>query len=114
MSALKGLASTAINAKVDFSVELRWGEGGYDNTKMLQARAPSQPPIVLHPTTGEPTWFCNVHSHSSVLRKQRESIYGAERFEDGASQINKSDMFFGDDGGISVEQLKHMDDVTLK
>mmetsp|Transcript_21507 Transcript_21507/g.31651 ORF Transcript_21507/g.31651 Transcript_21507/m.31651 type:complete len:247 (-) Transcript_21507:50-790(-) len=111
---VKGLASAAINAKVDFSVDLRWGEGGYDNIKMLQARAPSQPPIVRHPVTGEPTWFCNVHSHSSKLRKDRESKYGAERFEDGASQINKSDMFFGDDGDITDDDLKEMDDVTYK
>jgi hypothetical protein len=71
---VKGLVSAAINAKVDFSVEMLWGEGGYDNKRMLQARAPSQPPIVLHPVTGEPTWFCNVHSHSSKLRKERESL----------------------------------------
>ena len=38
--------------------------------------------------------------------------YGAERFEDGASQINKSDMFFGDDGDISKEALKEMDEIT--
>jgi len=114
MAGVKGLASAAINAKVDFSVDLRWGEGGYDNTKMLQARAPSQPPIVSHPVTGEPTWFCNVHSHSSKLRKDRESVYGAERFEDGASQINKSDMFFGDDGNISEDDLDHMDEVTMR
>jgi len=114
MGAVKGLASAAINGKVDFSVDLQWGEGGYDNVKMLQARAPSQPPIVIHPVTGDPTWFCNVHSHSSKLRKDREEIYGAERFEDGASQINKSDMFFGDDGDISDEDLKHMDEVTMK
>lgn len=44
----------------------------------------------------------------------RCSRYGAERFEDGASQINKSDMFFGDDGGINDEQLKLMDEVTMK
>jgi hypothetical protein len=74
MAGVKGLVSAAINAKVDFSVEMLWGEGGYDNVQMLQARAPSQPPIVLHPVTGEPTWFCNVHSHSSMLRKQRESV----------------------------------------
>lgn len=114
MGVIKGLASTAINGKVDFSVDLQWGEGGYDNVKMLQARAPKQPPIVNHPVTGDPTWFCNVHSHSSKLRKDREEIYGAERFEDGASQINKSDMFFGDDGDISDEDLKHMDEVTMK
>jgi len=114
MGTIRGLASAAINAKVDFSVDLQWGEGGYDKVKMLQARAPSQPPIVVHPVTGDPTWFCNVHSHSSKLRKDREEIYGAERFEDGASQINKSDMFFGDDGDISDEELKHMDEVTMK
>ena len=74
MSVLKGIVSGAINTKVDFDVEMLWGEGGYDNTKMLQARAPSQPPIVKHPVTGEPTWFCNVHSHSSKLRKDREEM----------------------------------------
>jgi len=111
---IRGLASAAINSKVDFSVDLQWGEGGYDDVRFLQARAPKQPPIVIHPVTGDPTWFCNVHSHSSKLRKSREDVYGAERFEDGASQINKSDMFFGDDGDISEEELKHMDDVTVK
>jgi hypothetical protein len=40
--------------------------------------------------------------------------FGAERFEDGASQINKSDMYFGDDGLISDEQLQEMDDITMK
>ncbi|GAX17461.1 hypothetical protein FisN_5Hh111 [Fistulifera solaris] len=114
MGVTKGLVTAAINAKVDFDVDLLWGEGGYDNTKMLQARAPSQPPIVIHPVTQDPTWFCNVHSHSSKLRKDREAIYGAERFEDGASQINKSDMFYGDDGELTDEQLKQIDEVTMK
>jgi Taurine catabolism dioxygenase TauD, TfdA family len=40
--------------------------------------------------------------------------YGAERFEDGASQINKSDMFFGDDGELTEAQLEHLDEVTVK
>ena len=114
MGGIRSLASAAINAKVDFNVELLEQVGGYDNTRLLQARAPSQPPVVLHPVTGEPTWFCNVHSHSSVLRKQRESLYGAEKFEDGASRINKSDMYFGDDGDLTDEELKHLDDVTTK
>ena len=39
--------------------------------------------------------------------------YGAERFEDGASQINKSDMFYGDDGDITDEDLEHMDEITM-
>jgi len=122
MDGIRGLASAAINSKVDFDVSLQWGQGGAysddnddeEESKFLQARAPSQPPIVIHPVTGDPTWFCNVHSHSSKLRKDRESLYGAERFEDGASRINKSDMYFGDDGDISDDDLKHMDDVTMK
>ena len=74
MGGVRGLVSAAINAKVDFGVEMLWGQSDYDNTKMLQARSPRQPPIVKHPVSGEPTWFCNVHSHSSVLRKNRESL----------------------------------------
>lgn len=114
MNFIQSLASFAINSKVDFDVELLWGMGGYDNVRMLQARAPSQPPILSHPVTGEPTWFCNVHSHSSKLRKGREEIYGAERFEDGASQINKSDMFYGDDGDLTEAELQILDQVTTK
>ena len=49
-------------------------------------------------------WHCSLHLSS----------YGAERFEDGASQINKSDMFYGDDGDISDDDLRHMDEVTMK
>jgi len=116
-SVIQTLVSAAINAKVDFSVDLQWGDAetnSYDKVRMLQARAPVQPPIVRHPTTGEPTWFCNVHSHSRVLRQERELVYGAERFEDGASQINKSDMYYGDDGDLMPEDLKHMDEVTYK
>jgi len=71
---VKGLVGAAINAKVDFEVELLWQNGGYDDTRLLQARAPRQPPIVAHPVTGDPTWFCNVHSHSSKLRHEREKM----------------------------------------
>jgi hypothetical protein len=114
MNTIRSLASAAINAKVDFDVDLLEQRGGYDNTRILQARAPSQVPVVRHPVTGEPTWFCNVHSHSSKLRKEREKEFGAEKFEDGASQINKSDMFYGDDGDLTAAELKHLDDITRK
>ena len=73
-----------------------------------------QPPAVRHPESGEPTWFCNVHSHSAKLRRDREEIYGKERFESGASRINKSDMFFGDGSGITDEELAALDEATVK
>ena len=119
-SAVRGLVSAAINAKVDFDVKMDWidgdGESAYDGgaARVLQARAPVQPPVVLHPVSGEPTWFCNVHSHSAVLRKQREAVYGAEQFTDGASQINKSDMYFGDDSDLSDDELAALDALTKK
>jgi Taurine catabolism dioxygenase TauD, TfdA family len=74
-SVVQGMVSTAINMKVDFSVEMQWGISDYDGQRMLQARAPRQPPVVPHPVTQDPTWFCNVHSHSSVLRQARENVY---------------------------------------
>jgi hypothetical protein len=48
-----------------------------------------------------------------LLEREIEGC-GAERFEDGASQINKSDMFYGDDGTISDADLEHIDEVTMK
>lgn len=53
-------------------------------------------------------------THISITTTNTRCSYGAERFEDGASQINKSDMFYGDDGDISDEDLEHMDEVTMK
>lgn len=40
--------------------------------------------------------------------------YGAERFEDGASRINKSDMYFGDDSPLTEEQLARLDRITTQ
>ena len=40
----------------------------------LQAHAPPQPPVIEHPDTGLPTWFCNIHSHSAMLRDERDGV----------------------------------------
>lgn len=39
-----------------------------------QAHAPPQPPVIEHPDTGLPTWFCNIHSHSALLRDERDGV----------------------------------------
>jgi Taurine catabolism dioxygenase TauD, TfdA family len=141
---VRALVAAAVNAKVDFSVDLQWIDGSSyssaaETGRTLQARAPRQPPIVPHPVTGDPTWFCNVHSHSALLRSQREAMYvcvcslpctrsdltpcrfslfshsyGAERFEDGASRINKSDMYLGDDAPLTKDQLDQLDAITTQ
>ena len=113
--AVKATVSAAINAKVDFDVKMQWlDDSAYGATRTMQARAPVQPPVVLHPDTGAPTWFCNVHSHSAALRKKREATYGAEQFVDGASQINKSDMYYGDDSPLDDDDLDALDALTKK
>lgn len=112
--AVRSVVSMAINAKVDFDVKMSWlDDSTYADEKTLQARAPAQPPVVTHPSTGVPTWFCNVHSHSARLRKKREAIYGAD-LGTGVSRINKSDMFFGDDDPLTAADLDHLDDITNK
>jgi alpha-ketoglutarate-dependent taurine dioxygenase len=45
-------------------------------------------------------------------KQKYKNRYGAERFEDGASRINKSDMYFGDDTPLTTEQLQHLDEIT--
>merc|ERR1712046_45303 len=100
---MQGLVNLALGFKVDF-----------DGQRVLQARAAAQPPVVTHPETGEPLWFCNVHSHSTVLRSRRAEQFGEEQFVSGASRINKSDMFFGDGGALSAEELQHVDEVTRR
>ena len=56
----------------------------------------------------------SLSTHSFYFFNVPTRSYGAERFEDGASQINKSDMFYGDDGNLSDDDLQHLDDVTME
>jgi hypothetical protein len=94
---IRNVVSFAMKQKVDFDIDLQWitnQESVYtknhnDNDQLqqldqqsqsppqqriLQARAPKQPPILPHPITNDPVWFCNVHSHSAILRQQREAM----------------------------------------
>lgn len=114
LPAAKWAAGFAVDAKVDFEVDLDWGESDYDGQRVLQVRAKTQPPVVRHPVTGVPVWFCNIHSHSQFLREEREKVYGAERFESGASRINKSDVTYGDGSRIPDEVSQQIDDLTMK
>ena len=52
-----------------------------------------------------------MHSHSRYLRDKRD---GALPETSGASKLNRTDMFYGDLSGISEEDLRHIDEVTMK
>jgi len=106
----KGIASVAVGAKIDMELELMWDENEEDGLRLL-ALSPPQPPINRHPITGEPSWFCNVHSHSRYLRDRRD---GKLPESTGASKLNRTDMFFGDLSEISQADLEHIDEVTMR
>jgi len=107
---LRGLASMAVAQKIDMELELKWAESEKDGLR-LQAFSPKQSPVNCHPVTGEPAWFCNVHSHSRYLRDTRD---GEVAESSGASKFNVTDMFYGDGTEISVEDLEHIDEVVRK
>ena len=91
-------------------LELKWAESEKDGLR-LQAFSPVQSPVNRHPSTGEPAWFCNVHSHSRYLRDQRDGVVAETS---GASKLNVTDMFYGDGTEISKADLEHIDMVTRK
>jgi hypothetical protein len=106
----KSVAELAVAAKIDMELELQWAENDKDGLRLL-AFSPPQSPINRHPTTGQPQWFCNVHSHSRYLRDRRD---GDLPETSGASKLNRTDMFYGDGSPISPEDLEHIDEVTMK
>lgn len=109
-----GAMTQALKMKVDFKTELRWEKSDYDGSKILQVRAMPQYPVVRHHATGEPCWWGSMHSHAEHLRSAREKVYGEAQETTGASRINKTDVFYGDDGQkIETEWLEHLDKVTL-
>ena len=95
------VAKVAVGAKIDMELDLRWDENEKDGLRLL-AFSPPQPPINRHPETGDPAWFCNVHSHSRYLRDQRD---GELPESTGASKLNRTNMYFGDLSEISSEDL---------
>jgi len=106
---LKSVLGVVVDMKVDFEVDMFWNR--VNGQRVIQAHAPPQPPVIEHPDTKLPTWFCNIHSHSATLRDERDGVLPETT---GASKLNKSDVFFGDGSTISKEDLKHIDDITKK
>jgi len=103
------VAKVAVGAKIDMELDLRWDENEKDGLRLL-AFSPPQPPINRHPETGDPAWFCNVHSHSRYLRDQRD---GELPESTGASKLNRTNMYFGDLSEISSEDLDAINRATM-
>ncbi len=107
----KTIASAGVGAKIDMELELRWDENDEDGLRLL-AFSPTQSPINRHPLTGEPAWFCNVHSHSRVLRDARDGKDLAE--SSGASKLNRTNMYYGDLSEIPEADLRAIDEAVMR
>ena len=107
---IKVLAQAAVGQKIDMELELKWDENEKDGLRLV-AFSPKQAAINRHPVTGQPAWFCNVHSHSRKLRDERDGELGETS---GASKINITNCFYGDLSEISDEDLRHIDEMTMK
>jgi len=111
---LLAFATKMAKSKVDFDIDLVWSEDT-DGKPCIHAIAPPQTPIVRHPETMEPVWFCNIHSHSDYLRVQREKRDGTLDLAEttGASRLNRTDIRFGDLSKMSDEALDAVDKVVM-
>lgn len=112
---LLAFASKAAKQKVDFDIDLKWDVDN-EGKPCIHVVAPPQPPVVRHPETNEPVWFCNLHSHSDFLRVQREKRDGTLALSEttGSSRINRTDIRFGDFSRISPEQQMKVDETVMK
>jgi len=106
---LRSVLGVVVDMKVDFEVEMFWNR--VNGQRVIQAHAPPQPPVIEHPDTGLPTWFCNIHSHSALLRDERDGVLPETT---GASRLNKSDVFYGNGEVVQEEDLRHVDEITKK
>jgi hypothetical protein len=111
---VQSVASAGVAAKIDMELELRWDENDADGLRLL-AFSPPQSPVNRHPVTGEPAWFCNVHSHSRYLRDRRDAVNNGGKLPEttGASKLNVTNMFYGDLSAIPEADLQHIDDLVM-
>jgi len=110
--AIKAVAQLGVGAKIDMDLELRWDENEEDGLRLL-AFSPEQSPVNRHPVTGEPAWFCNVHSHSRYLRDERDGKASEMAETSGASKLNRTNMYYGDLSDIPEEDLRAIDEATM-
>merc|ERR1711998_820798 len=96
-------------------IDLLWSKDN-EGKPCIHVIAPPQNPVVPHPETGEPVWFCNLHSHSDYLRQQREERDGTVKLSEttGSSRLNRTDVRYGDFERISKAQQDMVDRTVME
>lgn len=110
--AAKPLLDAALKLKVDFEVDSLFEKDDEGNT-VFRVIAEPQAPVIRHPETEEPVWFCNIHSHSKFLRDEREKRDGKLGATTGASKFNKTDVRFADLQEVPKDILNEVDRATM-
>jgi len=98
---LQDLILKVVAPKFDMDLEMVYG-ADQSNPNRLQAIEHAQSPINRHPVTGQPVWFCNLHNHSRYLRDRRPCT---------VPEVGMTDVYHGDLGKISPEDVRHVNDV---
>jgi hypothetical protein len=94
----------AVAPKFDMDLEMIYG-ADKTNPYRLQAIEHAQSPINTHPVTGQPVWFCNLHNHSRYLRDRRNCT---------VPEVGMTDVYHGDLGKISPEDVRHINEACEK
>jgi len=101
---LQDLILKMVAPKFDMDLEMVYGADS-SNPWRLQAIEHAQSPINRHPVTGQPVWFCNLHNHSRYLRDRRPCT---------VPEVGMTDVYHGDLGRISPEDVRHINEVCEK
>jgi len=103
MDKFKDAVASTIAPKFDMDLDMIWGTDGKD--MRLQAIEHAQSPINIHPVTGRPIWFCNMHNHARFLRDRRPCS---------VPEVGMTDVYFGDLSIIPGDILQHVNEVCDK
>jgi len=101
---LQDMILKMVAPKFDMDLEMVYG-ADTSNPWRLQAIEHAQSPINRHPVTGQPVWFCNLHNHSRYLRDRRPCT---------VPEVGMTDVYHGDLGRISPEDVRHVNEVCEK
>lgn len=101
---LQDMILKMVAPKFDMDLEMVYGADP-SNPWRLQAIEHAQSPINRHPVTGQPVWFCNMHNHSRYLRDRRPCT---------VPEVGMTDVYHGDLGRISPDDVRHVNEVCEK
>jgi len=103
METVRNAVADQVAPKFDMDLDMIWGTDG--RAMRLQAVELAQSPINLHPVSGRPVWFCNLHNHARFLRERRPCS---------VPEVGMTDVYYGDLEIIEGELLARVNEACDK